>query len=212
MTLHRRPRPHRQTSEGYAPVPQAFASGVGSAAASRGRYSTIVIDPPWPYEDRINARNRGAANHYDLMTIEELKAVPLSLVSAANSHLYLWTTNSFLEEACMLMRVWGWKLKTTRTWVKPQIGMGRYYRNNTEHVVFGVRGKLPALVHNLPTAFAAPRGPHSAKPEVFYEQTMRLSPGPYLDVFARQTREGWTTLGNELDGQRIDVALRRLAA
>lgn len=183
------------------------------AATRARRYSTIVIDPPWPYEDRINAKNRGAGNHYGLMSMEELSALalPLASVRAANSHLYLWTTNSFLEQAFVLMRAWGWTHKTVRTWVKPQIGMGRYYRNNTEHVVFGVRGTLPALVHDLPTAFTAPRGRHSAKPDIFYEQTTKLSPGLYLDVFAREARAGWTTLGNELDGLSIDAALRTLA-
>jgi N6-adenosine-specific RNA methylase IME4 len=202
--MHRRPRPR-----GYLKRLQASTTPAGAGVQ---RYQTIVIDPPWPYADRINAKNRGAKNHYDLMSIEELMALPLASVSAPNSHLYLWTTNSFLEAAHVLMRQWGWTQKTVRTWVKPQIGMGRYYRNNTEHVLFGVRGKQPALVHNIATAFTAPRGPHSAKPEIFYEQTEKHSPGPYLDVFARQARQGWTVLGNEVDGERIDVALRRLAA
>lgn len=207
VTRHRRPAGYlrRLKQEGQQSAPVTAPAGA--------RYSTIVLDPPWPYADRINAKTRGAGNHYELMSIEDLLALPIASVSAPNSHLYLWTTNSFIEQACMMMRVWGWTQKTVRTWVKPQIGMGRYYRNNTEHVVFGVRGKLPALANNIPTSFSAPRGRHSAKPEIFYEQTARLSPGPYLDVFARQERVGWTTLGNELEGaEPVDVALRRLSA
>lgn len=198
---HRRPRP------------RGYLQRVQEERATRVQlYSTIVIDPPWPYEDRINAKNRGAANHYDLMSIDELKALPLSLVSAANSHLYLWTTNSFIEEACVLMRSWGWTRKTVITWRKTQIGMGRYFRNNTEHCLFGVRGRLPTKLRNVPTCFDAPRSHHSAKPEEFYGIAEKQSVGPYLDVFARQERAGWTCLGNALDGERIDVALRRLAA
>jgi N6-adenosine-specific RNA methylase IME4 len=200
LTAHRRPK---QPAGVYLP-----------AGRSVQRYSTITLDPPWPYGDRINAKNRGAANHYGLMSIEALKALalPLQQIAEANSHLYLWTTNSFLEEAFVLMRAWGWAYKTTRTWVKPQIGMGHYYRNNTEHVLFGVRGRLPAGVRNLPTAFTAPRSHHSAKPETFYRDVQLMSPGAYIELFARQERAGWTTLGNELDGASIIDALRQLVA
>lgn len=176
------------------------------------KYRTIVIDPPWPYGDRINGKNRGAANHYGLMSIDDLAKLRLaSVADPAGSHLYVWTTNAFLEEAHALTRSWGWTQKTVRTWVKPQMGMGRYYRNDTEHVVFGVRGRLPAQVHDLRTAFSAPRLRHSEKPETFYRDVERLSPGPYLELFARQARPGWTSLGDELDGEDLGSALRRLA-
>src|SRR3954469_6484723 len=100
-------------------------------------FSTIVVDPPWPYGDRLMSgarRKRGAANHYRVMPIAELRALRPQDVAAGDSHLYIWTTNAFMVEAHELMRAWGYAQKTILTWVKPTIGMGHYYRNNTEHV------------------------------------------------------------------------------
>ena len=174
-------------------------------------FSTIVLDPPWPYGDRINSKTRGAVNHYGLMSLEQLRSLPIAAVTAPNAHCYIWTTNSFLAEAFMLLQIYGFTQKTVRTWVKPQIGMGHYYRNNTEHVVFGVKGRLPAQVRNIPTAFTARREQHSVKPACFYADVMKLSPPAYLEVFARQLRPGWTTLGNALDGVDITHALRSLS-
>jgi N6-adenosine-specific RNA methylase IME4 len=177
-------------------------------------FATVVIDPPWAYGDRLmsgRVRTRGAANHYAVMAYGELRDLRVADVAAADAHLYLWTTNAFMAEALVLMRAWGFHQKTILTWVKPQIGMGHYYRNNTEHVLFGVRGKLRTLRRDTPTAFLAPRGRHSAKPAAFYDLVERMSPGPYLELFARAARPGWTVIGNEIDGRGIDVALHALA-
>ena len=88
--------------------------------------------------------------------------------------------------------------KTMITWAKTQIGMGMYFRNTTEHALFGVRGRLKCLRRDVPTHFVAPRGSHSAKPEAFYDIVESMSPGPYLDVFARRLRLGWDCWGNEV--------------
>ncbi len=158
-------------------------------------YRTIVADPPWQYG---NKSTRGAAeDHYETMHLDELCLIDVPSWSAEEAHLYLWTTNGFLRDAFNLFDAWDFEYKTTLTWVKPQIGLGNYFRNNTEHVLFGVRGGLRTLARDVPTAFTARRGRHSAKPDVFYDIVERSSPGPRLDMFSRTARFGWDTWGNE---------------
>ena len=180
------------------------------------RYRTIVADPPWQfdqtwgickegehgylaYSDKRNKRPtpRGAAANYPVMSMDELRMLPLGLWAQDNAHLYLWTTNQFMVEAHDLAKAWGFKPKTILTWVKPRLGMGTYYRNNTEHVVFAVRGSCPVLRHDVRTAFTGAQGGHSEKPAVFYDIVQSMSLGPYLDVFARKQRFGWDTWGDE---------------
>jgi N6-adenosine-specific RNA methylase IME4 len=156
-------------------------------------YPTIVIDPPWRYD---NIATRGAAeDHYPTMSLVELAA--LHIPAADNAHLYLWTTNGFLRQAFDLIDAWQFTYKTCLTWTKPQIGMGNYFRNNTEHVLFAVRGRQPTLRNDCPTWFQADRTRHSAKPESFYDIVETSSPGPWLEMFARRRRFGWATWGNE---------------
>ena len=156
-------------------------------------FPCIVIDPPWRYD---NVATRGAAeDHYPTMSLDELAA--LELPAAPDAHLYLWVTNGFLREGFDLMETWGFTYKACLTWCKPQIGMGNYFRNSTEHVLFGLRGKLPTLANNVPTWFLADRTRHSAKPESFYDLVEKSSPGPHMEMFARRRRMGWHTWGNE---------------
>jgi N6-adenosine-specific RNA methylase IME4 len=180
-------------------------------------FTTIVADPPWSYRDKVHAARsrklnnligygadkirgrRGAAGYYSTMTIDEIKALPVSKCAATNSHLYLWVTNAFVDEAFTIARDWGFEPRTMLTWVKPGIGMGHYFRNNTEHVVFAVRGSLRCKLRNQPTSFTAPKSKlHSQKPERFFEIVESMSPGPYLELFARGYRDGWMSWGNEV--------------
>jgi N6-adenosine-specific RNA methylase IME4 len=156
-------------------------------------FPAIVIDPPWRYG---NTSTRGAAeDHYPTMSMDELKA--LHVPAADNAHLYLWVTNSFLREGFDLIDAWGFTYKTVLTWCKPSIGMGNYFRNNTEHVLFATRGSLPTNVNNVGTWFKANKTRHSAKPQSFYDLVELASPGPYLEMFARTRRFGWEGWGNE---------------
>lgn len=156
-------------------------------------FSAIVIDPPWRYD---NVATRGAAeDHYPTMSLDELAA--LELPAADDSHLYLWVTNGFIREGFDLLEAWGFTYKTILTWCKPQIGLGNWFRNSTEHVLFGVRGKCPTLRNDVPTHFTANRTRHSAKPESFYDIVESCSPGPWLEMFARRRRLGWHVWGNE---------------
>ena len=183
-------------------------------------YTTICADPPWPYssgralgsskEFRPNSYDKptsapNAAARYGLMSIAAISA--LTIPAADNAHLYLWTTNAFMEEAHQVARAWGFEPKTILTWVKMQhanptvvsMRMGYYYRGASEHIVFAVRGSLRLKERILPTAFLWPRiAQHSRKPEQFYALVERASPGPYLELFARRRRLGWDAAGNEV--------------
>lgn len=169
-------------------------------APAPSEFPAIVIDPPWRYD---NVATRGAAeDHYPTMGLDELAAIELP--AAKDAHLYLWVTNGFLRQGFDLLDAWDFTYKACLTWVKPQIGMGNYFRNNTEHVLFGIKGSLPTNTNNTPTAFKADRTRHSAKPESFYDIVEASSPGPWLEMFARRRRFGWHVWGNGL--------LRRLAS
>lgn len=178
------------------------------------KYTTFVVDPPWRYE---NTSSRGAAeNHYGTMSIREL--CDLTVVpdlAGKNSHLYLWTTTSHLREAFSVMESWGFTYKTDMVWTKPQMGMGNYVRVSHEHVLFGVKGRLPTLANDVVSHFSAPRRRHSQKPAMFLDIVERLSPGPHLEVFSRclkalgvakececaSCRKGWDVWGNQAADQ-----------
>lgn len=160
-----------------------------------GVYRTIVADPPWSYG---NKATRGAAdNHYPTMSLDALADLDVEDRAADAAHLYLWVTNGFLREGFDLVAAWGFTYKACLTWVKPQIGLGNYFRGATEHVLFGVRGGLRTNDRTLRNWFEAPRGRHSAKPDSFYDLVEKASPGPFLEMFARRRRLGWDAWGNE---------------
>jgi N6-adenosine-specific RNA methylase IME4 len=171
------------------------------AQAPTKKYRTIVADPPWRYD----VKPPEGGTPYPTMTPEELAGLPVGMWANEDSHLYLWTTNSFLVEAHRIMAAWGFEYKTLLTWIKRKrppnvdnwIGMGFYYRGVTEHVLFGVRGSLHLKRNNAPNVFYAPHGQHSEKPAAFYDLVESASHGPYLDVFARANRFNWDTFGDE---------------
>lgn len=174
----------------------ASLSSMSRLEPPSGVYRTIVADPPWRYDNR---GTRGAAtDHYPTMDLDTIcDLAPTYVPAADDAHLYLWATNAFLRDAFTVMEEWGFSYKTCLTWVKPQIGLGNYFRNATEHVLFGVRGRLKIQQNNVPTWFKAKRGKHSVKPESFFELVESCSPGPYLEMFARRRRPGWDVWGNE---------------
>ena len=183
-------------------------------------FRTITADPPWPYSapgqfgctlehrpNRDSTQNKlgsGSVARYGAMSVPDLCALPVP--AADNSHLYLWFTNSFAVEAHTIARAWGFKPSTIITYVKmkpdgtPSMKMGYYFRGATEHVLFAVRGKLRLQTKRaIPTAFLGPRLPHSVKPDAFYDLVQEASPGPYLEMFARQHRLGWESWGNQVN-------------
>lgn len=177
------------------------------------RYATIVADPPWPYEGEVRGTRQAKLNgqrslgvaiqdRYAGMSIADICA--LAPPAADHAHLYLWTTNAFMDEAYDVCRAWGFAPKTICTYGKvqpdgrPSMKTGYYFRGATEHVLFGVRGSLPLQVdEGVATLWLWPRLPHSVKPDAFYDLVERVSPGPYLELFARRARFGWDYWGHE---------------
>lgn len=149
-----------------------------------GQYRTVVADPPWRYD---NTSTRGAAeDHYETLTIAELKRLPVAEWIAPGAHLYLWTTTSFLDRTFSVLPAWGFEYVTNLVWVKPQMGMGNYFRVSHEHVLFGAtRPRTRTLNKSTMSWFEASREKHSAKPESFYDLVERSSPAPRLNMFSR---------------------------
>jgi len=167
------------------------------------RYKTIIADPPW----EINQRgNYGAVHHYNLMSLERIKNMPVADLAEENAHCWLWVTNSTLEVGFDVLRAWGFTPRSVFTWLKPRMGLGVYLRNATEHVLLGTRGKAPVLHNSQPNWGFFPRQDHSHKPEEFHKIVERVSPGPYLELFARRrpNKTQWDVWGNEIDSD-IDI-------
>ena len=168
-----------------------------------GKYRTLVIDPPWEYD--WLSEQAGAKPGYATMTHEELLNLDVGQWAEEDCHLYLWTTNNFMVRATELMLMWGFAHKTILTWVKPKLGLGVYFRNTTEHVLFGVRGELITRATDIPTHFDAPIGKHSEKPEKFYEIVRRASYPPYGEVFQRLKRPDFTNLFVDADALKEKI-------
>ena len=164
---------------------------------AQGLFQTIVIDPAWDWGDEGDVNQFGRAKpDYHTMPIAEIEALPISRIADKNCHLYIWVTNRSLPKAFRLMEAWGFRYITCLTWIKPSIGMGNYFRGSTEQVLFGVRGSQPLRRHDVGTWFQAPRGEkHSAKPDEFYSLVESCSYAPYIDIFGRKDRDGWTVWG-----------------
>lgn len=161
------------------------------------KYRTIVADPPWPYEGRTTPWRTAMPAHYPLMSLVDIKALPIDNLAEDAAHLYLWATLPYMEEAFAVLRVWGFAPSTILTWCKPGPGLGGGWRGNTEHLIVARRGRLPFLGTGRGTWFVASRQSHSQKPELFLDLIEEMSPAPRLELFARRNRLGWDTWGNE---------------
>ncbi|SHU42626.1 SAM-binding domain protein [Mycobacteroides abscessus subsp. abscessus] len=160
------------------------------------RYRTILADPPWEVQQR---GGRGAIQHYPLMSLDRIKAMPVAELAADDAHLWLWVTNATLRDGYDVMAAWGFTPRSPLTWCKPRLGLGNYLRNSTEHLLLGTRGSAPVRFRAQPTWLFAPVQDHSHKPEEIYGVIERLSDGPYLELFARRPRHGWHAWGNQID-------------
>ncbi len=175
------------------------------------KYRTIVADPPWRYKGSLPAYNwegERSAVPYDTMSNAEIQALPVPDLADRDAHLYLWTTNTHIEASWSIVKAWGFKYSTLLTWCKPPHGLvsGAAYVCTTEYILFCRRGSLPATARMDTTWFEWPRKAHSAKPEAFLDLVEQVSPGPYLEMFARRNRLGWDTWGNECL-QHVEVAI-----
>ena len=180
--------------------------------AGTKRFATILADPPWRFLNRTGkmAPEHKRLNRYPTMTTDEICQLPVSKVAADRAHLYLWVPNALLPDGLRVMEAWGFTYKTNIIWEKIRKdggpdgrGVGFYFRNVTEMLLFGVRGKN---MRTLPPGrsqvnfIAARKREHSRKPDEQYDIIESCSPGPYLELFARGLREGWACWGNQADG------------
>src|SRR5665213_127680 len=193
-------------------TPTGVEAAKDLAGFARGRkFATILADPPWRFQNRTGkmAPEHRRLSRYETMTLDDIRALPVEGVAAETAHLYLWTPNALLPEALSVMEAWGFSYKSNLIWHKVRKDggsdgrvVGFYFRNVTEIILFGVRGK------NARTREAGPRQvnmietrkrEHSRKPDEQYELIEACSPGPFLELFGRGTRKGWTTWGNQAD-------------
>lgn len=164
------------------------------------RFHTILADPPW---EIMQKGTYGAERHYDLMPLERIKAMPIKDLAEENSHCWLWVTNNTLRCGFDVLEAWGFTPRSVFTWIKLRIGLGVYLRNCTEHVLLGTRGKAPVLCKNQINFGIFQVQDHSHKPEEIHKIVERVSPGPYLELFARRRMPGWDVWGNEIDSDVV---------
>ena len=170
-----------------------------------GSFRTVVIDPPW-HESGGGKSKRGADRHYPLLKtpdiVRTIYACPHWSDVENTSHLYMWVTNNFLEDGLFVIRSLGFTYKTNFVWIKDKMGLGQYFRGQHELCLFATRGLNPTNprteTKSLSSVLPAPRGRHSAKPDESYALIEARSHGPYLEIFSRTKREGWTVWGNEI--------------
>lgn len=167
------------------------------------KYRTILADPPW-MERGGGKIKRGADRHYSLMHTHDICALPVTELAADDSHLYLWVTNNFLPDGLRVMAAWGFRYVTCITWAKNKIGLGQYFRGQTEQCFFGVRGNpgyktFEGKRCQGTTLINALRGEHSVKPPEMRAMIKRVSFGPYLELFAREQATNWDVWGNEVE-------------
>lgn len=162
------------------------------------KFKTVLADPPWDVQQK---GARGAEQHYDVMTLDRIKGMPIADLVDDNAHLWLWVTNATLRDGYDVAEAWGFTVRSPLTWVKFRLGLGNYLRNSTEHVLFATRGKAPVLNRSQPTWINAPVMEHSHKPEEQFALIERVSPGPYLELFARRRPSStaeWSVWGNQI--------------
>src|SRR5262245_56381790 len=188
----------------------------------KGRFGTILIDPPWRFANRTGkiAPEHRRLKRYETMSFEEIAALPVASHALPQSHLYMWCPNALLLEGLQIMKAWGFVYKTNIVWYKVRKdggpdgrGVGFYFRNVTEAVLFGVRGGMRTLSagRRQVNLIATRKREHSRKPDEIYDLVETCSPGPYLEIFARFRRKGWAQWGNEdvEENTAYNVAKRR---
>lgn len=181
----------------------AFANGT--------RFSTILADPPWQFTNKTGkvAPEHRRLNRYATMNLDDIKDLPVGKVSATTAHLYLWVPNALLPEGLAVMSAWGFQYKSNIIWHKIRKdggsdgrGVGFYFRNVTEVILFGVRGKNARTLapgRRQVNMIETRKREHSRKPDEQYQVIEACSPGPRLELFGRGVRKGWTVWGNQAD-------------
>lgn len=173
------------------------------------KYKTIYADPPWQFSNRTGkmAPEHKRLNRYSTMKLEDIMKLPVSSVADEKSHLYLWIPNALLPSGLEVMKAWGFEYKTNIIWEKVRKdgmpdgrGVGFYFRNVTEILLFGVKGDKNRTLQpgrSQVNLLRSIKREHSRKPDEFVSLIERCSPGPYLELFARGDRENWDMWGNQ---------------
>ena len=180
------------------------------------KYKTILADPPWQFSNRTGkmAPEHKRLRRYATMSFQEIMELPVSQLAQPTCHLYLWVPNALVLEGLEVMKRWGFNYKTNIVWYKIRKdggpdgrGVGFYFRNVTELVLFGVRGHMRTLApgRTQVNAISSRKREHSRKPDELYEIIENCSPGPYLELFARHERPGWDHWGNEVGNSKAKV-------
>lgn len=175
------------------------------------RFATVLADPPWQFQNRTGkvAPEHRRLSRYGTMDLQAIMDLPVSELSADTSHLYLWVPNALLPDGLKVLEAWGYTYKSNIVWRKIRKdggsdgrGVGFYFRNVTELVLFGVKGKNARTLQPGRTQvnfLETRKREHSRKPDEFYDIVESCSPGPYLEMFARGPREGWSVWGNQAE-------------
>jgi N6-adenosine-specific RNA methylase IME4 len=175
------------------------------------RFATILADPPWQFTNQTGkiAPEHKRLSRYCTMKLDEIMALPVERLAASTAHLYLWCPNALLPDGLAVMKAWGFSYKSNIVWHKVRKdggsdgrGVGFYFRNVTELILFGVRGKNARTLapgRRQVNLLATRKREHSRKPDEQYDIIEACSPGPYLELFARGTRKRWTMWGNQAD-------------
>jgi len=175
-----------------------------------GGFKTVLADPPWRFANRTGkvAPEHRRLDRYATMDLEEIKALPVGEATAKDAHLYLWVPNALLIEGIEVLQAWGFRYVSNVIWAKRRKdggpdgrGVGFYFRNVTEPILFGVKGSMRTLAPARSTVnmIETRKREHSRKPDEQYDLIESCSPGPYLEMFARYARPGWSAWGNESD-------------
>ena len=182
------------------------------------KFSTILADPPWQFQNRTGkmAPEHKRLSRYSTMKLQEIKDLPVEAIAEERAHLYLWIPNALLAEGMQVMENWGFKYKTNLIWYKirkdggpDRRGVGFYFRNVTEMILFGVRGKNIRTLQpgrSQENIISSRKREHSRKPDEQYDIIESCSWGPYLELFGRGTRKGWITWGNQSEKYTPDWA------
>jgi N6-adenosine-specific RNA methylase IME4 len=175
------------------------------------KFPTILADPPWQFTNKTGkvAPEHKRLSRYGTMTLDEIMALPVGGLAAPTAHLYLWCPNAMLPDGLAVMKAWGFSYKSNIVWHKVRKdggsdgrGVGFYFRNVTELILFGVSGKNARTLapgRRQVNFLATRKREHSRKPDEQYEIIEACSTGPYMELFARGVRHGWTTWGNQAD-------------
>lgn len=190
-------------------------------SVSMSMYDIIYIDPPWKYNNRANHKTRfrgGACGHYPLMTMEEIKSLPIADLGNKNAALLMWCTFPYLNDQIKLFNHWRYRYRTVAfTWVKtnkvngkPFFGTGYYAKANAEVCLLGIRGKMKPVSNKVSSIILSPLEEHSKKPDIVRDKIVELfGDRPRVELFARQKTPGWDVYGNGIDGKDIREVLSR---